>query len=110
MSKDVVPQEIEDAIRSVSDTVVGEIHRSLDFYRATHSARSIDKVLVPGGCARIPGLDKLFEDRANVAVEILDPFRQVEVAPELEGQPELKELAPTLAIATGLALRRASDS
>jgi type IV pilus assembly protein PilM len=110
MSKDVVPQEIEDAIRSVSDTVVGEIHRSLDFYRATHSARSIDKVLVSGGCARIPGLDKLFEDRANVAVEILDPFRQVEVAPELEGQPELTELAPTLAIATGLALRRANDS
>jgi type IV pilus assembly protein PilM len=109
MSKDVVPQEIEEVIRSVSDTLVGEIHRSLDFFRATHSSKSVDRILLSGGCARIPGLGKLFQERVEVAVEVLDPFRQVQISPDVD-EAELQEVAPALTIAMGLALRRPNES
>jgi type IV pilus assembly protein PilM len=108
-SKDVVPQEIEDAIQSVSETLVGEIQRSLDFYRATHASRPVEKVLLSGGCARVPGLSKLFQERANVAVAIMDPLRQIELPSSLDSPEELRELAPTFAVAVGLALRRETE-
>ena len=109
-SKDVVPQEIEDAIRAVSETLVGEIQRSLDFYRATHSARSLEKVLLSGGCARVPGFDKLFQERIELPVEILDLLRQVDLPPDLDRPEDFRELAPTFAVAMGLGLRRLDES
>jgi type IV pilus assembly protein PilM len=109
-SKDVVPQEIEDAIQSVSETLVGEIQRSLDFYRATHASRPVERVLLSGGCAQVPGLDKLFRERADVPVEVMDPLRQLDLSSSLGDAGELQELASTFAVAVGLALRRQDDS
>jgi type IV pilus assembly protein PilM len=108
-SKDVVPQEIEDTIQSVSETLVGEIQRSLDFYRATHSSRPVEKVLLSGGCARTPGLAKLFQSRANVPVEIMDPLRRIELPSSLDQPDAFHDLAPTFAVAIGLALRRETE-
>jgi type IV pilus assembly protein PilM len=110
MSKDVVPQEIEDAIRAVSETLVGEIQRSLDFYRATHASRTLEKVLLSGGCASVPGFDKLFQERIELPVEILDLLRQVDMPPDLDRPEDFRELAPAFAVAMGLGLRRVSES
>ncbi len=110
MSKDVVPQEIEDAIHAVSETLVGEILRSLDFYRATHASRSLEKVLLSGGCANVPGFDSLFQERIEIPVEILDLFRNVDLPPDLDRPEEFEALAPSFAVAMGLALRKANES
>ena len=48
-SQEVVPHEVEQAMQAVSETVIGEISRSLDFYGATSADSRIQRVLLSGG-------------------------------------------------------------
>jgi len=105
-SKDVVPQEVEGAMREVSETMLGEIQRSLEFYRATTSNTPIGKVVLSGGSAHVPGLEKLFEERIEVPFEIANPFHRIEVATSALNEERLRDLAPALGVAVGLGLRR----
>jgi type IV pilus assembly protein PilM len=107
-SQDVVPQEVEDAIRQVTDTVLGEISRSLDFFAATAAESRISRVLLSGGGSQVSGLEAAFQGKTNLPVERLDPLARIVAAGSLDARM-LEELGPGLAVATGLALRRVND-
>lgn len=106
-SKDVVPQEVEEAMRGVSETLLGEIQRSLDFYRATTSSGTLERMILCGGAARVPGLERLFQEKVEIPVEIADPFAKVQIATRSASEEQLRELAPSLCVSLGLAMRRA---
>jgi type IV pilus assembly protein PilM len=110
VSKDVVPQEVQDAMREVSDQLVGEVQRSLDFYRATTSSSRVDRLLLCGGAASAPGLDRLFEERLGIKVEVVDPFRRIEIGSGAGDEDRIRELGPSLCVALGLAMRREDQS
>jgi type IV pilus assembly protein PilM len=110
ISKDVVPQEVQDAMREVSEQLVGEVQRSLDFYRATTSSSRIDRLVLCGGGASAPGLDRLFEERLGVKVEIVDPFRRIEIGSGAGDEDRIRELGPALCVALGLAMRREDEA
>jgi type IV pilus assembly protein PilM len=104
-SKEVVPQEVEQAMRSVSETVIGEISRSLDFFAATTADSRIEKVLLSGGSSRVTGFESAFHERTGLPVELLDPLARM--APNSKFDPDLlEELAPSLGVSVGLAMRR----
>jgi type IV pilus assembly protein PilM len=104
-SQDVVPREVEEAMRTVSETVIGEISRSLDFYGATTAEGRIARVLISGGSARVAGLRNAFQERTGHRIEILNPLARM--VPTSRFDPEdLEDLAPSLGVAVGLALRR----
>ncbi len=75
----VVPQEVERVIQGVAEQMAGEIQRSLDFYAVTAADSRISRVYLSGGTARIPALFKVIEARAGVPVEILNPFKNIEI-------------------------------
>jgi type IV pilus assembly protein PilM len=110
VSKDVVPQEVEEAMREVSENLLGEIQRSLDFYRATTSSAPIQKVLLCGGSARVPGLDRMFQERIEIPVELVDPLKRVDMGAGAVDDQQVRELAPTLGVAVGLAVRGREDA
>jgi type IV pilus assembly protein PilM len=104
-SQDVIPQEVEQAMRSVSESVIGEISRSLDFFTATSADSRIGKVLLCGGGARIAGLPNLFHERTGLDVEIMNPLARM--LPSKGFDPEyLDQVAPSLGVGIGLAMRR----
>lgn len=105
----VIPQEVERIISGVADQMAGEIQRSLDFYSATAADNTISKVYLSGGTARIPALFKTIEQRLAVPVEIVNPFKSVEIDNRRFDPHQLVEMAPTATVAVGLALRRAGD-
>ncbi len=107
-SQEVVPQEVEEAMRGVSDTVLGEISRSLDFFAATAAESRISKIYLAGGGSQVSGLDTAFQGKTNLPVERLDPLARVGLSPKLEGEG-LAEVAPALGVAMGLALRKVDD-
>lgn len=109
-SKDVVPQEVEEAMRDVSEQLLGEIQRSLDFYRATTSNVPIERVLLCGGAAHVPGLDRLFEERIEIPFEIADPFSRVQLGSSIADRDRARELGPSLGVAVGLGLRRRDET
>ena len=105
-SQDVVPQEVEQAIQSVAETVIGEISRSLDFYGATSADSRIEKVYLSGGSAKVSGFAKAFHDRTGLPVEVLNPLARM--IPTNKFEPAfLDDLAPALGVGVGLALREA---
>jgi len=110
VSTDVVPQEVEDAMREVSDTLLGEVQRSLDFYRATSSSTPIDKVVLCGGSAQVPGLTRLLEERIELPIEVADPFVKVNASSANVDEESLRELSPALSVAMGLGMRSLNES
>lgn len=105
----VVPQEVERVIQGVADQMAGEIQRSLDFFAATATDTHVAKVFLSGGTARIPALFKVIEQRAGVPVEVLNPFKKIEVDNRKFDPAVIMSAAPAAAVAVGLALRRPGD-
>jgi type IV pilus assembly protein PilM len=105
----VVPQEVERVIQGVADQLAGEIQRSLDFYAATAADSRVSRVFLSGGTARIPALFRVIEARAGVPVEILNPFKNIEVDNRRFDPALILAAAPSAAVGVGLALRSAGD-
>src|ERR1700682_4042327 len=105
-SDSVVPQEVERVIQGVADQMAGEIQRSLDFYTATAADSHIARLYLSGGTAKIPALFKVIEQRVGLPVEILNPFKGVEIDHRRFDPNSVMEIAPSAAVGVGLALRR----
>jgi type IV pilus assembly protein PilM len=105
----VVPQEVERVIQGVAEQLGGEIQRSLDFYASTAPDGKITRAILSGGTARIPALFKTLEGRAGVPVEILNPFKNIEIDNKKFDPAVLLAAAPAAAVGVGLALRRPGD-
>ncbi len=105
----VVPQEVERVIQQVSEQMAGEIQRSLDFFAATSADASFSKIFLSGGSAKIPALFKAIEQRAGVPVEIMNPFRGIEIDERRFDPNYINEVAPMSAVVVGLGLRKTAE-
>ena len=104
-SQEVVPQEVEKAMQAVTETVIGEISRSLDFFSATSADSRIARVMLSGGGANVAGFQMAFQERTGLDVEIFNPLARM--VPNSKFDPDyLDELAPALGVSVGLALRQ----
>ena len=65
---------------------------------------SVDRLLLAGGGAAIPGLAERAAERLGISVEVADAFRGMAVSAHAD-RASLAELAPMLFTATGLAVR-----
>jgi type IV pilus assembly protein PilM len=92
-------------LRSVSDILILEIQKTFDFFRATATGENIQRIYLAGGTARVPGLVDLLREEFALPVEELYPFRKIVINPGRHSESQVRELAPRLAIAVGLALR-----
>ena len=90
---------------SVSDILTLEIQKTFDFFRATASGENIQRIMVAGGTARVPGLVDLLREEFAMPVEELNPFRKVLINPAKHSEDQIRDLAPKLVVAVGLALR-----
>jgi type IV pilus assembly protein PilM len=92
-------------LRSVSDILILEIQKTFDFFRATATGENIQHIYLAGGTARVPGLVDLLREEFALPVEELYPFRKIVINPGKHNEEQVREMAPRLAIAVGLALR-----
>lgn len=96
---------VSQAIGQVARDLVGEVHRSVDFYLAQGADRAIGRIILSGGSARAKNLDKHLSGELKVPVTVLDPFSFIE-----GGGAVPEELRSAFGVAVGLALRRNGDS
>lgn len=101
----VVPQEVERVMQQVSDSIANDIQRSLDFYGATSADATIHKVLLSGGCAKVPALSQAIENQTGISVETLEPFRSIDISNSKLDPDFLNAQGPLAAVSIGLALR-----
>lgn len=95
---------VSQAVATVAKDLVGEVHRSVDFFLSQGPERSIGRIVLMGGTARLKNLSKHLSAELKVPVSVLEPFSFIQPAPDVPA-----ELAPAFAVAVGLALRRNKD-
>ena len=96
-------------LRAVSENVMLEIQKTFDFFKATAASDRIDRIVVSGGASRAEGFLEMLTERFEAPVELFDPFKKVSFDAKRFQVQSVEGLAPTAAVAVGLALRRAGD-
>ena len=93
----------------ISAEMANEIQKTFDFFGATSSEGPVDELVLSGGCALTPNLQEVLRERFGVPTELLNPFRRVQFKESDFNREWLESIAPMLAVAVGLAIRRVGD-
>jgi type IV pilus assembly protein PilM len=97
------------ALQRVTQEVVTEIQRSFEFYLASVGDDPVERVYLSGGSSRMKGLSQVLESRLQLSVELLDPYRRIDVPEKLFSAEYVHDMGPIAAVAAGLALRQKGD-
>lgn len=84
--------------------LVQQISRSFQFYLSSTAQRGFDAVVLAGGCAMIPGIDRYVEAALQVPTVVANPFLNMSFADRVRRE-RLTRDASALLLACGLALR-----
>ena len=102
-------EEARPVLRAVSENAMLEIQKTFDFFKATASSDRIDRIMLSGGASRAEGFTEMLTARFAAPVEGLDPFKRVGFDVKKFQVDSAADVAPTVAVAVGLALRRMGD-
>jgi type IV pilus assembly protein PilM len=101
-------EEAQPVLRAITENVLLEIQKTFDFFKATASSDQIHRIMLSGGASRVDGFREMLHERFSTPVEDFDPFRTVTWDAKKMGA-EAADLAPTAAVAVGLALRKVGE-
>jgi type IV pilus assembly protein PilM len=101
--------DVKPVLHAMTENVLLEIQKTFDFFKATASSDRIDRILLSGGASSVDGFAEALQERFNAPVEPFDPFKKITFDSKKLGVLEAERLAPTAAVAVGLALRRVGD-
>ena len=101
-------EDARPVLRAVTENVMLEIQKTFDFFKATASSDRINRIVISGGASRAEAFDEMLADRFEAPVEPFDPFKKISFD-AARFKADVTEVAPTAAVAVGLALRRAGD-
>jgi type IV pilus assembly protein PilM len=103
------PADVRPVLDGVSAEMASEIQKTFDFYSHTSSEGPVDELVLSGGCALTPNLQQVLRDRFQVPVEQMNPLRRIHYRESDFDSAWLQSIAPMLAVAVGLAVRRLGD-
>jgi type IV pilus assembly protein PilM len=101
--------DVRPVLHAVTENVLLEVQKTFDFFKATASSGRIDRILLSGGASKVDGFAHALQDRFGAPVEAFDPFKKIGFEPDKLGVHGADSLVPTVAVAVGLALRKAGD-
>ena len=105
----VDPDVVKPVLQAMTETVLLEIQKTFDFYKASATSDRIDRIVLSGGACRVDGFFDAVAERFGSPVETFDPFRKITFEPAKLGVTEPEALTASAAVAVGLALRRVGD-
>lgn len=95
---------VADVLDPFKNAMVQQIARSLQFFVSSSANRSIDSIVLAGGCASIAGVEKIVEESLGIPAYVANPFINMALSNKVKPQ-SLSNDAPAMMIACGLALR-----
>ena len=105
----VTYDDAKPVLRAVTENVMLEIQKTFDFFKTTASSDRINRIMLSGGASRAEGFTEMLSERFDAPVEGLDPFKRVGFDSKKFNVESAADIAPTAAVAVGLALRRVGD-
>ncbi len=101
--ENVAPEDALPVIELASEEIIGEVSRSLEYFH-----EDINEVILSGGCALVKDFPNLLAEKIGAETKIMEPFKNIKI-PKRFDVTYIEEMAPMLAVAAGLALRRPGD-
>jgi type IV pilus assembly protein PilM len=101
---DAAAQQIADAITPVLGELVTELRRSLDYYRSRPQGQEVNRLILCGGTAALPGLERFLQTQLGLPVELANPLANVQVAARVD-PGYVSQIAPVMPVSLGLAVR-----
>lgn len=105
MKRGDLPEEYQHEILApFKDAVMQQISQALQFFFSSSHYNEVDHVLLAGGVAAIDGLSDLVQENLPMPVRVANPFADLAISSKIN-KAMLKNDAPSLLIACGLAMR-----
>ena len=108
-SPKVPVQDLEAIFVAAATTWSTEVKRAIDFFYATYPDEMINQILLSGGSSRLPGLDALLHKDTNIPTALFNPLARIDWDEKIFDREYVDYIAPQMAVAVGLALRRVGD-
>ena len=100
-------REIFQAILPVLGEFAMELRRSVDYFRSKFPMDTVDHVLLCGGGASLRHFEQYVQSEIGVPTTVADPFATINVQSKQLTPAKRLEVAPSFAVALGLAARDA---
>lgn len=97
--------DVASIVQATCEDLSVQIDRAIAFLKSAGDADRVDRILVSGGSARVPGLTDVLAARHQVPVSVVNPVQRLNFDPGLFGGDAPETVAPVLTVAVGLALR-----
>jgi type IV pilus assembly protein PilM len=95
----------DEVLQPFIQSLAMEVARALQFFTSSTQYNRVDHIMLAGGCAAIPGVDRAVLERTQVNTIIANPFINMSISNKVK-QQSLAIDAPSLMVACGLAMRR----
>lgn len=100
-----LPEEFEaELLLPFTNLAVEQITKTLQFFFSSSQYNDVDRIVLAGGVAALPGLAALVQEQLSTPASIANPFLDLEIGAKVN-KTMLNNDAPALLIATGLAMR-----
>ncbi|EGV18000.1 type IV pilus assembly protein PilM [Thiocapsa marina 5811] len=93
-----------DVLGPFKEALAQQIGRALQFFYSGTSFNRVDRLLLAGRPASIPGIDVLMAERLKLPTAVANAFRHMSISPSVNTRELMRE-APGMMVAVGLALR-----
>ncbi len=104
-----IPPDLKRITDDFIESICGEIKSTMDFFSSTLFNDNVSKIMICGGSSKVPQLGLALEDITNCRVENINPFRNISYNERDFDSEYLKDIAPKMGVAMGLALRKIGD-
>lgn len=94
-----VQRDVYEVLISMLDNIISETEKYISLF-SKKSGKNVEKIILAGGSANLPGLDKYIFEKMRIKTEIGNPFRNIIYPPQLN--PIIKELGPIFDVSIGL--------
>ena len=108
-SDSLIPAEVNETIRQVSETIANEIKRSISFFYDTSGNDHLDQLILCGGTLKNETTYAVIREKLDVPVELVDPFSGLRYDTKNYSGETLSARALESAVSLGLALRCMDD-
>jgi len=106
-TSDGIPlNQVLEIIKPTLRRMLNEILRSFDYYKEQFREPKIDRVFLAGGSSKLKNLEEFLGTGLGIKVEVVNPLQNINIDLKIPKEP-LREMAPRLTLAIGLALGEA---
>lgn len=97
-------KKIFEVMKPVLQDIVGEIHRSVGFYKSMAKEIKFENIIFMGNVTKLTDFEQFFSQKLEYKIEILSEIKNIRLSPQLNVNLFQTNI-PSLAVAMGLAIQ-----